>query len=96
MKREILSTATELRHQLHAHPELSMHETWTKAHLMEFLKEHTKLELVDRGRWFYAAYRAGDDKPGVAFRADFDALPVEAAPDFLPYASKFPGISHKC
>lgn len=96
MKREILSTATELRHQLHAHPELSMHETWTKAHLMEFLKEHTRLEIVDRGRWFYAAYRAGDAKPNIAFRADFDALPVEEAPDFVPYASKFPGISHKC
>ena len=29
-------------------------------------------------------------------RECFDALPVEEAPDFVPYASKFPGISHKC
>lgn len=96
MKREILTTAIELRHQLHAHPELSMQETWTKAHLMNFLKTHTKLEIVDRGRWFYAVYRAGDSKPNIAFRADFDALPVEEAPDLVPYASQIPGVSHKC
>lgn len=96
MKREIFTAATELRHQLHAHPELSMHETWTKTHLMEFLRSHTKLEITDCGRWFYAVFHAGDDKPSVAFRADFDALPIEEAPDFVPYASEFPGVSHKC
>lgn len=96
MKHEILNSAIALRHELHAHPELPMQETWTKAHLMEFLKTHTKLEVVDRGRWFYAVFFAGDDKPNIAFRADFDALPIEESPDLVPYASENPGVSHKC
>ena len=45
---------------------------------MDFLTEHTKLELHDGGRYFYAVYRAEEKKRGaIAFRADFDALPIE-------------------
>ena len=96
MKSNILQQAISLRHELHAHPELSNHETWTKARLMEFLRSNTShLEIVDRGSWFYAAHRAGLDRPGVAFRADFDAVPVEDSLD-VPYVSAFPGIGHKC
>ena len=84
MKQENYELAVELRHRLHAHPELSNEEKWTKATLMEFLRSHTKLEVVDKGSWFYAAYRAGGDKPGIAFRADFDAVPVEDLCD-VPY-----------
>lgn len=96
MKKENYQLAAQLRHELHAHPELSNQEGWTKAHLMGFLREHTKnLEIVDKGNWFYAAYRAGADKPGVAFRADFDAVPVEDRCD-VPYVSTVPGVGHKC
>ena len=78
MNEEICRLAVELRHELHAHPELSNHESWTKEHLMDFLRRHTsRLKLVDRGRWFYAVWHAGAGKPSVAFRADFDAVPVE-------------------
>ena len=88
--------ATELRHELHAHPELSMNEAWTKQHLMEFLKEHTtKFEIVDRGLWFYAVYRAEQPKKKIAFRGDFDAIPVEDDID-APYKSQNEGVGHKC
>ena len=87
--------AKKLRHELHQHPELSNEEVWTKKHLMDFLKTHTNLEIVDQGNWFYAIYRAGLDKPSVAFRADFDALPMDEVID-LPWASRFPGKAHKC
>ena len=88
--------ATELRHELHAHPELSMNEAWTKQHLMEFLKEHTtKFEIVDRGLWFYAVYRAEQPKKRIAFRGDFDAIPVEDDID-APYKSQNEGVGHKC
>ena len=63
MKQENYELAVELRHRLHAHPELSNEEKWTKATLMEFLRSHTKLEVVDKGSWFYAAYRAGGTAP---------------------------------
>lgn len=90
-----LELTKQLRHDLHAHPELSNYETWTKQYLMEFLQVHTNLEIVDKGGWFYAVYRAGEGKRNIAFRADMDALPIEETID-LPYASQFPGVSHKC
>ncbi len=92
-----------LRHTLHAHPELSGHETETKKRLMEFIKEHTGLGILDRGAWF-CAYKmpeargpesSAESAGGIAFRADFDALPVPETID-LPYASQNEGVSHKC
>ncbi|HPX70355.1 MAG TPA: amidohydrolase [Bacillota bacterium] len=95
MDPKIYELAVQLRHELHQHPELSGEEFWTKARLIRFLKENTSLEIVDKGRWFYAAYRGGGTQSPVAFRADFDALPF---PDNIdaPYASIFPGKGHKC
>lgn len=92
-----LQLALELRHELHEHPELSLHETWTKQRLMRFLRENTSnLEIIDPGKgYFYAKYVAGPDKPTLAFRADFDALPIDEAID-LPWGSRNPGVSHKC
>lgn len=96
MNSENLNRVIALRHELHEHPELSQQEIWTKKHLMNFIKDHTKLEIVDGGNWFYAAYRGGNPKDGcIVFRADFDAIAVkETCP--LSYASKYPGIAHKC
>jgi len=90
-----LELAKKLRHELHQHPELSNQETWTKQHVIDFLRANTKLEIVDKGLWFYAIYRAGADKKNIAFRADFDALPMPETIE-LPYASRMPGVSHKC
>lgn len=95
MKSQNFQLATKLRHELHQHPELSNEEVWTKQHLMGFLKTNTNLEIIDKGNWFYAIYRAGTDKPNIAFRADFDALPMDEVID-LPWASQFPGKAHKC
>ena len=95
METKNLKLAKQLRHELHQHPELSNQEVWTKQHLMNFLKTHTKLEIVDKGLWFYAIYRVGEDKKSIAFRADFDAISMQESMD-LPYASKFPGVAHKC
>ncbi|MCL2006593.1 MAG: M20 family metallopeptidase [Treponema sp.] len=94
-----LELVTELRHLLHSNPELSGFETETKKTLIAFLQRHTSLSIVDRGKWFYAVYKAGDSLPGsypsLAFRADMDAVAVEENLD-LPYKSKNPGVSHKC
>jgi amidohydrolase len=95
LEKKNLQLAIKLRHELHQHPELSNHEVWTKQRLIDFLKKHTNLEIVDKGHWFYAIYRAGEGKKNIAFRADFDALPIEETID-IPHASKKPGISHKC
>ncbi|HQK53192.1 MAG TPA: amidohydrolase [Sedimentibacter sp.] len=90
-----LELVKQLRHELHQHPELSNHENWTKNHLISFLKSHTNLKIADKGLWFYAIYHAGEDKKNIAFHADIDAIPMEESID-IPYASKFPGVAHKC
>lgn len=95
MDKKNYDLAVELRHELHAHPELSNQEVWTKQHLIDFLKKYTKLEIVNRGRWFYSIYRAKNGKGNIAFRADFDALPIDENLD-VPYNSKVKGVSHKC
>lgn len=95
MKKSNLELVKKLRHELHKYPEPSNKEVWTKQHLMDFLKEHTSLEIVDRGLWFYAIYHAGKDKKNIAFRADFDAILMPEGIE-LPYGSLNPGVSHKC
>ena len=95
MEQREYELAAALRHELHAHPELSGQEDWTRERLMSFLREHTALEIVPMGGWFYAVYHSGTDQPSIAFRADFDALPVEDAID-APYRSRCPGVGHKC
>lgn len=85
----------QLRNELHQHPELSNQEVWTKQHLMSFLQIQTSLEIIDKDTWFYAVYRAGEGKRNIAFRADFDALPIEETIK-IPHGSKYPGVSHKC
>lgn len=58
--KQIIEQIMELRKQLHRIPEHSMQEVKTKQMLMDFLKSHTALEIVDRGAWFYAVERAYD------------------------------------
>ncbi|WP_455164224.1 M20 metallopeptidase family protein [Slackia exigua] len=88
---------TELRHELHAHPELSNHEVWTRRRLIDFLHAHTRnLEIVDEGKgYFYARYICHGSSETVAVRADFDALPIDEGIR-MPWSSRNPGVSHKC
>ena len=95
MNKDNLKKIVELRHELHTHPELSGREGWTKRRLMDFIKDNTTLAVVDCGSWFYAAhYVAGPE--AIAFRADMDALPIPETGTGLPWASRCPGVSHKC
>ena len=97
MHSQIYGQIVALRHQLHAHPELSLEEHWTKQTLMAFLRQHTSLEVVDRGAWFYAFYRCPlPNATAIAFRADFDAIAITDARNDLPYRSQCPGVSHGC
>lgn len=96
MNQENKKKIQDLRHKLHAHPELSLKESRTKERLMDFLKKETGLEVTDRGHWFYACCRCGKPEAGaVAFRAEFDALPIAEDMD-ISYCSQNPGVSHKC
>lgn len=77
MDKSILEQITALRHTLHACPELPGHEIGTKRILKDFLQKHTSLRLCDCGEGFYAAHMETDrGTPGIALRADYDALPL--------------------
>ena len=51
MKRDNYLLIEKLRHELHQHPELSYNETWTKRHLIDFLKQNTSAEIHDCGKY---------------------------------------------
>ncbi|MBR5315298.1 MAG: amidohydrolase [Firmicutes bacterium] len=96
MNKDIFVKTLKLRHKLHQNPELSGEEEQTRETLKKFIYDNTRLEIVDKGLWFYAKYTPEEptDK-SIAFRADFDAIKVsEELP--LPYCSVNKGISHKC
>lgn len=74
---EICALAQELRLKLHSIPEISGQEVKTRQTLIEFIKTHTSLEIIDCGPGFYAAHREENaSKPSIALRADYDALPL--------------------
>lgn len=70
----MINAIQELRRKLHEIPEPSMQEHKTRQLLMDFLRSHTGLEIVDRGSWFYAHYQGSGASDGIAFRADYDAV----------------------
>ena len=86
----------EVRHRIHANPELS-------------LKEHATSELVAQmlGKWGYEVHRGlagtgvvgtlkcGSGTRRLGLRADMDALPIHETTG-LEYASKNPGVMHAC
>ncbi|HCU07878.1 MAG TPA: amidohydrolase [Clostridiales bacterium] len=97
MNKVTLQKAIAFRHELHQHPFLSNEERPTLERIIRFLKEHTKnIEVVDKGHYVYAIYRAKDaKKPAMAFRSDNDAIKVYDDID-KPYKSVTDGVAHKC
>ena len=95
MKKENLLKITDLRHELHMYPELSMQERETAERLKSFLIKNTGFRVVDRGGWFYAVKEGKNPGRKIAFRADMDALPI-MEDGALSYHSRNTGVSHKC
>ena len=86
-----------IRHDLHAHPELSGHEEHTK-YLIKGILEASGYKVKE----FEDHYGliADLDAPHaqsrrVALRADMDALPIEEHTK-LPYVSRVQGVMHAC
>ncbi|HHX92263.1 MAG TPA: amidohydrolase [Clostridiales bacterium] len=97
MKQSNLKKIIEFRHELHKHPNLSNEERPTLERIIRFLEENTKnIEIVDKGHYVYAIYRAKDPKrPNIGFRSDCDAIKVYDDID-KPYKSVVDGVGHKC
>src|SRR4051812_44539882 len=95
-----LDYITEIRHDLHAHPELGYQEKRTSSVVTRELAS-AGVKFVDNlaGGTGVLAYLPAtsnpDSAPTVALRADMDALPIQENTG-KPYTSKTPGVMHAC
>ncbi|HZY40247.1 MAG TPA: M20 family metallopeptidase [Mucilaginibacter sp.] len=96
LSQDIFNDVVANRRHLHAHPELSFHETNTSAFIAGKLDELglTYQHMADNG---LVALIKGEKPSGnvVALRADMDALPITEAND-VPYKSQNGGVMHAC
>ena len=85
----------DIRRDIHAHPELSFHETRTAALVAERLQELGYEVQAGVGvTGCIGELRTGSGRT-IALRADMDALPIQEAND-VPYRSRNDGIMHAC
>ena len=97
MNKEYLQKIMAFRHELHRHPELSLHENDTIRRIRVFLTEHTSLAVEERDGWLFALKKGRTPLAGsMAFRADMDALPIDETGMKIPHVSVCGGVSHKC
>lgn len=86
----------EWRRHLHQNPELSFEEYETSKFIAEKLEEFgLKVERNVGGTGLIARLEGAHPGKTIAFRADFDALPIQDLKT-VTYASKKEGISHSC
>lgn len=85
-----------MRHEFHAHPELSGKEERTKYFLKGVLEaEGVEVREFDGHFGLVAQITTDPSKPYVSLRADMDALPIQEQTG-LPYASRENGVMHAC
>jgi amidohydrolase len=86
----------EVRHHLHAHPELSYQEFETSKFVQSKLKEFG-IDFTIMANTGVVGLIQGKNpgKRTIALRADLDALPIKEEND-VPYKSKANGVMHAC
>ena len=93
MTKDFYTKLAEIRHHIHAHPEVSENEFETTAFLKEYISNlGIRILETDLPTGFIA--EIGHGKPVIALRADIDALPIKERNTF-EYASKN-GAMHAC
>jgi amidohydrolase len=93
----VLQRVRELRHELHAYPELSFDVPNTAQRVFEVLDSIGGLQIRRglAGHGIVAVLNADRPGPCIGLRAELDALPIEEQTG-LPYASQNPGRMHAC
>lgn len=97
LQQPYMETLIELRHILHAHPELSGQEVLTNKILNEWVKQTRPDLLIGKigGYGLAAVYKGAKPGKRILIRGDIDALHIPE-PNDLPYRSQNQGVSHKC
>ncbi len=86
----------EVRHQIHAYPELVFEEHATSDMVEARLKEWGyEVHRGLAGTGVVGSLKRGNGKKRLDIRADMDALPIQEATG-LPYASQLLGKMHAC
>jgi hippurate hydrolase len=85
----------EIRHRLHARPELGFEEHATSAHVATLLTEWGYTVTRDVGGTGVVGTLSRGQGLRLGLRADMDALPIQEATR-LPYASRIDGVMHAC
>jgi len=86
----------EVRHHLHAHPELSYQEFETSKFVQNKLAElGIPFEVIATTGVVGLIKGKNPEKRIIALRADMDALPIKEEND-VPYKSKNEGVMHAC
>ena len=85
----------DIRHDIHAHPELSLYETRTAGVIRRELEKDglTWKAVHDTGT--VAELKGAAPGPTVILRADIDALPINEKSDY-PYRSENENVMHAC
>jgi hippurate hydrolase len=95
LARQYADEFIDIRHHLHAHPELSYQEYKTSAFVQEKLKGWGIPYQVVAGTGVVGLIQGKPGSRVIALRADMDALPIMEAND-VNYASQNPGVMHAC
>jgi amidohydrolase len=87
----------KLRKELHASPEVSGHEEETASKIFKFIRGMNPDKLVTGigGNGILATWDSGQKGPGILFRTELDALPIQESGE-LPHKSKRKGVAHLC
>jgi len=86
----------EIRHHLHAHPELSYKEFETSKFVQSKLAGWgIPFTVMAETGVVAVIYGSNPGKRSIALRGDMDALPILEEND-VPYKSKHPGVMHAC
>ncbi|MEM7680584.1 MAG: amidohydrolase [Planctomycetota bacterium] len=96
--RQAAPAIAELRHDLHAHPQLAYEETYAAERVQEALAEAGipfEAGVAETGVVGWLRRDDQADRPAVLLRADMDALPITEETG-VPYASQTPGRMHAC
>ncbi len=87
---------TELRRDIHAHPELGLEEHRTAELVAQRLEQWgVEVHRGVGGTGVVGVLRNGNGHGRIGLRADMDALPITEATN-LPYASGTSGVMHAC